>query len=309
MGPWSRLRGLARRRPADWRESLPVLVLGLAVVAVAARLATLVVRVLPTRARPATVQRPIGAPAVIGRELDTVVSAHLFGNPNAPSSGANAPQTQVPLVLSGTLAVNDPKAGLAIIGETAVAGRLYAVGSAVPGGVSLEEVYADRVVLKRNGALETLLLPRGTLAAGVSPAGARAAPSSAPTAAATSNRDARRMLDRMPSVIGEVMRPMPSYSNGQLKGFKLYAGKDRERFQELGLQPGDLVTHVNGVPLGDAQHGMEVLRTLTGGGSTTVTLERDGTPQQITIDASQVAALTGAGGAPAPAPSPPANPP
>lgn len=301
---WARLRDPGAVIPTRWRDQMPTLVLAIAVIAVAARIATLAVALLPSHRAVAPAQMPPVATPGGGNEVQIVRAANLFGNPNAPASGADAPQTQVPLVLSGTLAVADPKAGLAIIGESAASGRVYATGSGVPGGVTLVEVYADRVVLSRQGALETLRLPRGSLAAGVAAPVAGAHPAAVPAVA--NNREARRMLDRMPSVIGEVVRPMPNYANGQLKGFKLYAGKDREKFQELGLQPGDLVTHVNGVPLGDAQHGMEVLRTLTGGGPTTVTLERDGAPQQVTIDPSQIAALTGGAQPPtAPAPSNP----
>jgi len=214
-------------------------------------------------------------------------------------------------VLAGTLAVRDPRAGLAIIGETAQAGHVYAVGSTLPGGVRLHEVYTDRVVLDRGGALETLPLPR-TVAASGRPGRATAGGAEPPIGDAV-----QKLIAGGPEVVGDVLRPMPSYANGKLMGFRVYAGRDRRKFAKLGLQPGDVVTQVNGVPLGDPQHGLDALRSLGNQASATVTVERAGTATQLTIDASQLngmgenvppapGAAPGAPPAPIPAPATPA---
>jgi general secretion pathway protein C len=101
----------------------------------------------------------------------------------------------------------------------------------------------------------------------------------------------QRLIASGPEVIGEMIRPMPELANGQLRGFRLYPGRDRQKFEKLGLQPGDLVTQVNGVPLSDPQRGLEILRGLGNAGQATVTLERGGAVQQVTVDAAQVATL------------------
>src|SRR6202034_4686003 len=92
-------------------------------------------------------------------ELANIVNVHLFGIAGV-QSGGSAPQTTMPLILAGVIADKDPAKGQAIIGENAVAAKLYAVGGAIPGGARLHAVYADRVLLERNGALESLKLPR-----------------------------------------------------------------------------------------------------------------------------------------------------
>src|SRR5215470_8598761 len=79
---------------------------------------------------------PPAAPAHT-RTLDpgAITSAHLFGAAPTPSQGdANAPETSIPLVLTGTIAGNDPQNGLAILGQTAQTAKVYAVGDNVPGG-------------------------------------------------------------------------------------------------------------------------------------------------------------------------------
>ncbi len=260
---------------------LPQLITVLAAAGLAAQLATLVWKFVPGARRPPPPppSQPLQGPA----DLQGLLAARLFGNATPDAvSGVDAPRTNVALVLAGTLAVRDPKAGLAIIGEPTQPGHVYAVGATLPGGVRLHEVYVDRVVLDRGGALETLPLPHAV---------GGAAPRLASRPGEPGLGEAvQKLIAGGPEVIGDVLRPMPSYANGQLKGFRVYAGRDRRKFAKLGLQPGDVVTQVNGVPLGDSQKGLDALRTL-GGGSATVTVERGGASQQLTIDASQVSGL------------------
>ncbi len=67
-------------------------------------------------------------------DLAVITGAHLFGTaPAARQDGADAPQTNIQLVLTGTIAGNDPQNGLAILGQTAQTAKVYAVGDNVPG--------------------------------------------------------------------------------------------------------------------------------------------------------------------------------
>ena len=50
-------------------------------------------------------------------DIAAITKTHLFGEaPLAASNGANAPQTNMPLVLTGVIAANNPDDGLAILG-------------------------------------------------------------------------------------------------------------------------------------------------------------------------------------------------
>jgi general secretion pathway protein C len=279
----------------------PQLLTVVAAALLAAQLALLVWNLVPGAARKPPPARP--PPAGTAMDVSQLLRAPLFGAPPASTAdGSNAPRTRVALVLTGTLAVRDPKQGLAIIGESAQTGRVYVVGGTLPGGVRLHEVYQDRVVLDRDGALETLPLPRQALA------GATRRPALSPNGNAAEPplaESVQQLIAQGPEVIGQILRPMPTYANGQLKGFRVYAGRDREKFAKLGLQAGDLVTQINGVPLSDPQRGMEILKSLGSAGSAQVTIERGGATQQLSVDASQVAGLGTQGGEPAAA-TPPA---
>jgi general secretion pathway protein C len=237
--------------------------------------------------RPVAVARPVV-------DVQKVVAAHLFGVANAESTAADpssAPPSSANLVLAGTIATQDPKHGVAIISDGGGPSKVYSVGETV-GGATVHSVYLDRVLLDRGGSLEALTMPRND---GSSPPAA-AAPRPAAmfggnprTAAAVEN--IRRMVQADPSILNEVMRTVPSYDNkaGRLRGFRAYPGRNRTAFSKLGLKPGDLVTAINGTPLDDPQRSQEVFNTIQTSERATVTVERAGQRQDITLNVSQVA--------------------
>ncbi len=221
-------------------------------------------------------------------DIAAVVNAHLFGV--APQSGdpSDAPATTANLALAGTLAGLEPEHGWAIIGASGQTARVYATGASLPGGSKLFAVYPDRVILDRNGARESLLMPR--LASG---AGGRVAPRTAglpPTAPDASIADSvRQLLVQNPSAGSELLRPQPVFAGGSLRGYRVYPGRNRAQFASLGLQPGDLVLAVNGAALDDPNRGLEILRGVGQGSAVTLTVERGGQQQQITVDPAAVA--------------------
>ena len=217
--------------------------------------------------------------------LAAITNAHLFGAAPPPKQdGANAPQTSIPLVLTGTIAGNDPQNGLAILGQTAQSVKVYAVGDNVPGGAKLHSVYSDRVVIERNGQLESLQLPRQLNAGNAPP----------PSAAAfqgenTSIERMRRMISDQPGLLADVMRPQPVMDHGRMNGFRVYPGRDRMAFMRLGLRPGDQVTAINGTPLDDRDRGEQILHTLGSSTEAHVTVIRNGQQQDLVLNIAQVA--------------------
>jgi general secretion pathway protein C len=193
--------------------------------------------------------------------------------------------------------------------------KVFSVGDNVS-GASLHSVYLDHVILDRAGVLETLVLPRNLTGNAQPPAKTRRAPGADPrTVAAVEN--IRRLVQQDPGILDQVMRTVASYDNaaGKLRGFRAYPGKNRAIFNKLGLKPGDLVTAINGTVLDDPQHSQEVFNTIQTSDHVTVTVERGGQKQDITLNIAQVAAqatkdLDGeAAGSPgAAAPNPPAAP-
>lgn len=218
-------------------------------------------------------------------DLPAITNAHLFGAAPPPKQdGANAPQTSIPLVLTGTIAGNDPQNGLAILGQTAQTAKVYAVGDNVPGGAKLHSVYSDRVVIDRDGQLESLALPRQLNAGNAPP------PSSAALQGDNSSIERmRRMISEQPGLLADVMRPQPVMDHGRMNGFRVYPGRDRSAFMRLGLRPGDQVTAINGTPLDDRDRGEQILHTLGSSSEAHVTVIRNGQPQDLVLNIAQVA--------------------
>jgi general secretion pathway protein C len=226
-----------------------------------------------------------------GLDIQSVVDAHLFGVATVDPSiqdPANAPQSTANLLLAGTIATQDPKRGVAIISDGGPS-KVYSVGDSV-GGAAVHSVYLDHVILDRGGQLETLLLPR-LLGSGMHAAPVVRRPGASPqTVAAVDN--IRRLVQQDPGILDQVLRTVPSYDNaaGKLRGFRAYPGRNRQIFNKLGLKPGDLVTAINGTPLDDPQRSQEALNTIQSSDHATVTIERGGQKQEITLNIAQVAA-------------------
>ena len=162
---------------------------------------------------------------------------------------------------------------------------MYSVGDRLA-GASLHSVYMDHVILDRNGALETVTLPRLLTTGSV----VRRPVADPHTAAAVDN--IRRMVQQDPSILDQVMRTVPSFDNaaGKLRGFRAFPGRNRQIFSKLGLKSGDLVTAINGTQLDDPQRSQDVFNTIQTSDHVTVTVERGGQNQDITLNIAQVAA-------------------
>jgi len=265
----------------------PLAAAAVAILVLAGQLASLAWRLFADDESAPAAPPAITGPAAPAFDVASIVNAHLFGvtaaDPNAAPEAAAGN-----FVLAGTLAGRDPEQGWAILGPNQQAARLYATGATLPGGARLIAVYADRVILERGGRRESLLLPRASGGARPLPV-ARAAPAAAPVPPLD---NVRELLARNPGAGTEILRPQPVFTGGQLRGYRLYPGRNRQQFTSLGLQPGDLVTAINGAPLDDPNRGLEALQGLAIGGAATLTIDRNGQVQQVSVDASAVAPQT-----------------
>jgi len=228
-------------------------------------------------------------PAVAARkgiDVQAIATAHLFGEAKAEQTAPeDAPPSQANLVLSAVFAANDPSKGLAVIGESPQSAKVYAVGSMVRPGTRLHSVYLDRVILDRNGQLETLSLPRPSTAGLAITRTAAATPRPGGGQFAD---NLRRIAETNPTAFAEVVRPQPVFANGVQRGYRVYPGRNRQQFAKLGLQPGDLVLSINGTPLDDPQRGMEIFNTIGTSDRVTVTVERNGQSQELTLNTAQI---------------------
>jgi general secretion pathway protein C len=287
------MRNLQGMNAQAWLEratrTLPTAISVLAVIAIAWQLAQLTwliwARFHPVATSVPVMQpnaQPAARPAI---NVQSIVDAHLFGVPNAAvpeDNGANAQVTQLPLVLAATLAGPEPTKGFAIIGDSAQTAKLYKTGDMVS-GARLHSVYPDRAIIDRGGKLEALVLPRPTLAGAPIAAAARPVAGNTPFM-----NNLRHIAETNPSAFAEVVRPQPVFANGAQRGYRVYPGRNRQQFTKLGLQPGDLVLAVNGTPLDDPARGAEIFGTIGSADHVSLTIERNGQSQEITLNTAQI---------------------
>ena len=290
----SSLRTLEQLTPQQWVDrasrTLPQILTVILVVAIAWELVQLTWLLLE-RKEPAPIPLPMPGvgtaevPQQRGPDIQKIAGADLFGREEAeaPADAANAAPTQMNLVLSAVFATNDPAKGIAIIGESAAAANVFAVGEAVRPGTKLHAVYPDRVILDRGGNLEALALPTQNLA------GVQMTRAPAPARQQSQfQENLRRIAESNPGAFAEIVRPQPVFANGVQRGYRVYPGRNRQQFARLGLQPGDLVLAINGTPLDDPQRGMEIFNTMGSSDRVTVTVERNGQSQDLTLNTAQV---------------------
>ena len=311
MNTASWLEGI--RASDHWRNVIarrgPGWVTGILALAIAAELALLVTGL--AGGGPPSAPPPVWRPHLSAPDVAQIVSSHLFGRApqTAGALGQDAPQTSLPLVLTGVIAADDPTAGLAILGPNPQVARVYAVGDSVPGGAELAAVLPRKVLLRRNGRLQSLSLPR-QLAVNAPLPSAALPPSEveAPQFAARM----RALVARRPAVLSELLRPEPVFAGGQLRGYRVYPGSDPQAFQRLGLRPGDLVMAINGSPLNNPAQDQQVFDTLGSSSQATVTVLRNGVQRVLTLNLAQVeqaaSSLTAFPAKPSPAAGPGASP-
>ena len=252
---------------------------------------------------------PVSAPA------PALARWHLFGNATLlvdPRTLADAPETTLPIDLRGVLAGDDPKSGRAFIVD-ASGEHSFHVGQEVAAGVLLDAVYPDRVALSRGGAIEVLKLRGGATAAGGTATAAApprsALPSATPApAAAASNGalinpmgfgavnpgaipmvgvDMERVKEQLgvdPAVLANQITPMPVMENGKFVGVRLNGGQHTAVLTKLGLQPEDVVTAINGVPVTDPSRIGPAVAGLANASRIEVSVRRDGKMQNLVVD-------------------------
>jgi len=102
---------------------------------------------------------PADRPPALAADVGAIVGRHLFGDAVASQTNTPPPPTRAALVLGGIWYTPAGDA-YALIGEPGAAQRPYRTGDRLPGGVELAGIEADRALLRRDGKVETLALPR-----------------------------------------------------------------------------------------------------------------------------------------------------
>lgn len=251
----------------------------------------------PEIAPPVTAAAPtIGQPA---RSKDTAVAEiaalgeklaalHLFGgaDPGATAVAAaamsGAPETTLGLVLKGLLFTTSSDRGMAVIAEKEKPGPagLYGIGETVPGNAVIEAVFIDRVVLRRAGRLESLFLETKEESRREEAPGGPAAP------IAKTKQLSRQYVEQTLANLPELSKGVQTQSHtpkGGRPGFRLMAPEGSDFLNNIGLQPGDVIYEVNGIPLTDNDGARAAFQQLRDAREVRLVFERKGVERTLTF--------------------------
>lgn len=246
-------------------------------------------------------------------DIEQVQGWHLFGEPGAaagagaielePEAAAaplegiekGARKTRLDLKLRGIVASTDDGLGYAII-EHKSRQDIYAVEDKLPlsGQVLLAKVMPGQVVLDNGGTYELLQL------FGESPldnqlalersvpvpskrAGAAVPQARVDSSAANLARSYRQRLYENPQTLAEVVTISAVRDDGQLLGYRIAPGKDKQQFEQLGFRPGDLVTSVNGIELNDPANTLRLYQAMRSASEAVFDLQRNDQPVTISV--------------------------
>jgi general secretion pathway protein C len=214
-------------------------------------------------------QRPVAPIADSGAELRQLLSANLFGqlDMTAGQSGqspSSIPLTSLNLVLTGVMVSGTNSfAFISINGSNETS---FGIGEEILAGATLHAVYPDRVILKRGGALESLVLkdttalPEGSIVTSApirndAPlAGIRGSGSNF-----TVERNTLTQQMQKPEFLNQAL--MVPNAGG---GFLVREIQPGSIYEKLGVRAGDVIRSVNGQPINNMEEVMKLYQQLGG---------------------------------------------
>ena len=251
---------------------------------------------------PSVVSRSIRASGEVTRtaperlNLSSLQNSHLFGRytQEAPAEAApiqEAPKSRLNLVLVGAVVSSNSEKSLAVIANKGQQ-ETVGIGEAIQGTrAKLVQVHSDRVIIDNAGRNETIMLQGIDYSA-------QSAPSSSSSKGASPSSSSSHRVDISPDTLERIREEIRQDAKqvfqyvrmSQIKegddvvGYRLSPGKDRELFDEVGLQNGDIAVQINGLDLKDAAAMTQVFNALSELTELTLTVEREGQPYEIYIE-------------------------
>ena len=84
-----------------------------------------------------------------------------------------------------------------------------------------------------------------------------------------------------PAALARQVSVMPVLENGRFIGVRLAGARDVPLIAQLGLQPDDVVTSVNGIALDSPERAQEIARNLAAASALNVTVRRNGKSENL----------------------------
>ena len=215
-----------------------------------------------------------------------VANKHIFGQADATPETSVVKQdlkeTRLDLVLRGILAHKPQSKALAMISRGRGQQEVYAIGDSLPGNAQLSEIHQDKVIIEYQGRYETLTLEQikgVALQSNKAPAKRVQSSASRPAIAPQRAASLRKEFLANPSKLMSMVNIKQQRSDGKLLGYQINPKGDPSLFYELGLQEGDVLVSVNGLPVSNTK----ALNSLRGADRYDVVVMRGGAEVPLSI--------------------------
>lgn len=232
--------------------------------------------------------------AKVALDISALKQAYLFGKLPASSTISTTevqtlPQTHLDLKLHGIYYSSNYHTSLAMIADSLGKTSFYHTNESLPGGAILHEIHEKQVTLSRNGQIEILNLldsKKSTPIANTI--------SEAKNVQNSSNADElspgqllghyQHQLQTDPNSLMKLIRISPINQAGRLVGYQINPGQDPHLLARFNLQPGDILTTLNGVKLDSPINGLSVIQPLATAEQINLEILREGQPLSFSFN-------------------------
>jgi general secretion pathway protein C len=232
--------------------------------------------------------------AKVTLDISTLKQAYLFGKLAAISTTSTTavqtlPQTHLDLKLHGIYYSSNHHTSLAMIADSLGKTNFYHTNESLPGGAILHEIHEKQVTLSRNGQIEIL-----NLLDNKKPTSIANTISSAKNVQNSFNQDElspgqllghyQHQLQTDPNSLMKLIRISPINQADRLVGYQINPGQDTHLLARFNLQPGDILTMMNGVKLDNPINGLSVIQQLATAEQINLEILREGQPLSFSFN-------------------------
>ncbi|WP_340691549.1 type II secretion system protein N [Hyphomonas sp.] len=235
---------------------------------------------------PATQTDASAGSSLASADLMILTRSNRFGRaaavgdiiPDAPATSLNLTLKGVRSVAEGTSEASPGQFSIAIIQTPDGRALTYHPGDTIIEGVTLDRVRPDRVLIRKSGSLETLMMESGIDALSVlSLPGQEGMVEGAPRSLTTAREQAP--IDRALLASLDVA---PVFTDGVLVGYRLSTPESTAALSGSGLESGDIITVLDGTPIRDIKI-ENIAERLSNAAELSMTVQRNGADVPVTL--------------------------
>ncbi|WP_099609543.1 type II secretion system protein GspC [Vibrio coralliilyticus] len=223
-----------------------------------------------------------------GLNIAELQNSNLFGRYQAQAPVekkpvvTEAPKSRLNVILVGVVTSTEANKNLAVVASRGQQAT-YGIGETLEGTrATVVQVLYDRIIVDNSGRNETVMLEGLKYTKNLQ---------QQPKTKSIKADVPADKLDEIRSVIRKDAKQIFQYvrmsqikRDGEVIGYRLTPGKEKELFESVGLQSGDIATQINGQDLSNPATMGEIFKNMSQLTELNLTVERDGQPYEIYIE-------------------------